>query len=211
MGSATIIQILLTIIGSGAFFTFLQFLITRHDTKQEKAEHSEIDSLRTELKDHLENTNAVWKETYCDRNFQMIDNLTKELREGLTDREEKGLARYKEHKETINELKTAILQLVQNDTDMKEHLDAIGESLIGLSHDKLIYLSDKYAERGAITLKEKATIKSIYSPYRKLGGNGDCEIAFNYIDKLPIISDEKAKEIDLAKKIEKYNAKENNQ
>jgi len=198
MTPAVLLQILLTVIGSGAIFTFLQFLITRHDTKQEKAKNNEIDSLRVELKDHLTNTNANWKETYCDRNFQMIDNLSKEMREGLADREERGLARYKEHEETINELKEAVLQLVQNDTEMKEYMKAIGESLTGLSHDKILYLSNKYTKRGAITLREKATLKSIYEPYKKLGGNGDCEVAFNYISKLPIVSEDKAKELDVS-------------
>jgi hypothetical protein len=135
----------------------------------------------------------------------MIEDLTKEVRQGLTEREEKGLERYTEHKETIKELKNAVLKLVDNDTKMNTYIESIGQSLIGLSHDKLIYLTDKYTERGAITLKEKATIKSIYEPYRKLGGNGDCRVAVDYIETLPIISDEKAKEIDLDIKSKKYN------
>ena len=204
MTSTTAIQIFLTIIGSGAFFTFLQFLITRHDNKQEKAENNNSDSLRKEFKDNLEASNAAWKETYCDRNLRMITDLTEEVRNGLAAREEKGLERYTEHQETIKELKNAVLKLVDNDSKMNTYIESIGESLMGLSHDKLIYLTDKYTERGAITLKEKATIKSIYEPYKKLGGNGDCKVAIDYIETLPIISDEKAKEMDLNIKSKKY-------
>ena len=201
-----ILQILITIIGSGALFSFIQFLITRHDTNVEKEEHNEIDLLRAELKQHLIDTNQTWKETYCDKNFKAIEGLQEEVREGLEEREAKGLARYQEHRETIDELKKAVLQLVQNDTDMKEYMETIGESLVGLSHDKIISLSNKYSERGGVTLKEKATIQSIYKPYKKLGGNGDCEVAYEYINNLPVISDEKAKELDKELEIEEFYA-----
>ena len=191
-----IIQIIITIIGSGALFSFIQFLITRHDTNKDKKENSEIELLRKETQENLEASNSAWKEKYCDHNSKLIEDLTHEVREGLEERENRGLSRYQEHKQTINELKEATLQLVKNDTEMKNYMGIIGESLIGLSHDKILSLSDKYLERGAITLREKSTIKSIYEPYKKLGGNGDCEVAFNYINNLPVISEEEAKNID---------------
>lgn len=200
----TIIQIIITIIGSGAVFSFLQFLINRHDVKEEKKDNNEIDNLRQEMKQHLINVNDNWKKTYCDRNYQRVEDLTKEVREGLKEREDKGLERYNEHRETINELKQAILQLVENDTNMKNYMETIGESLMGLSHDRIIQLSDKFSERGAITLREKATLKSIYNPYKKLGGNGDCAEAFEYVNNLPVVSEEKAKRMDAAAQTEDF-------
>lgn len=125
-----------------------------------------------------------------------ITELKKDLKEGLEARERTGKERYLEHQEAIQKLNEAIFQLTKNDTEQSQYMKNIGESLIGLSHDKIISLSDKYMERGAITLKEKGTIRSIYEPYQKLGGNGDCHVAYGYINNLPVVSEEKARELD---------------
>lgn len=183
-----ILQILITIVGSGALFSFIQFLITRHDTRQDK-----IDDLVKKLQDCSSLQDERSKERYC--------SLQSELREGLTERETTGRSRYLEHREAIQKLNEAIFQLTKNDTEQSQYIKTIGESLIGLSHDKIISLSDKILERGVITLKEKATLKSLYEPYQKLGGNGDCAVAFNAINELPIVSVEKAKEVDKEKGI----------
>lgn len=182
------IQIIIAIIGSSALFTFIQFLITRHDNKSDK-----IDQLCDKIEQGLETQEKISKERYI--------SLQTEIQSGLDDRENTGKARYLEHKEAIQKLNEAIFQLTKNDTEQSQYMKTIGESLIGLSHDKIIYLTDKYMERGSITLKEKATIKSIYEPYQKLGGNGDCQVAWSAICELPIISEEKAKELDKEKKI----------
>lgn len=183
-----ILQILITIVGSGALFSFIQFLITRHDTRQDK-----IDDLFKKLQDCSSLQDERSKERYR--------SLQSEIREGLTERETTGRSRYLEHREAIQKLNEAIFQLTKNDTEQSQYIKTIGESLIGLSHDKIISLSDKILERGVITLKEKATLKSLYEPYQKLGGNGDCAVAFNAINELPIVSVEKAKEVDKEKGI----------
>ena len=183
-----LLQILITIIGSGALFSFIQFLITRHDTRKDK-----IDELVNQLKDCSSLQDERSKERYT--------ALQSEIRDGLDERETTGRARYLEHREAIQKLNEAIFQLTKNDTEQSQYIKTIGESLIGLSHDKIIYLSDKILERGGITLKEKATLKSLYEPYQKLGGNGDCAVAFNAINDLPIITEEKAKEMDKEKNI----------
>lgn len=182
------LQILITIIGSGALFSFLQFLITRHDNKADKIEelYKKIDEGLTKQESI---TDGIQK------------SLQTEIKEGLDEREHIGKARYLEHKEQIQKLNEAIFQLTKNDTEQSVYIKNIGESLIGLSHDKIISLSDRFLERGSITLKEKATLQSLYDPYRKLGGNGDCAVAFNAINELPIITEEKAKEIDKKNKI----------
>ena len=159
--SPAIIQILITIIGSGAFFSFIQFLIQRHDNREDK-----------------------------------MEEMVNKFEVGLKTQQDWGFKHYGEHNESIQKLNEAILQLTKNDIKQNQYMENIGNSLIGLSHDKIISLSDKYLERGGITLKEKTTIKSIYEPYKKLGGNGDCEVAYGYVDQLPIISEEKAKKID---------------
>lgn len=44
--------------------------------------------------------------------------------------------------------------------------------IIGLGHDKLLYLTDKFVQRGGVTLKERRNLDYIYKPYREAGGNG---------------------------------------
>lgn len=219
-------QIILTVvgsvIGSGAVFGFVQFLITRRDKKKEEAKHDHDEELKQEMKDHLTNVNAQWKVDYCDKNAKAINDLVEEVRIGLADREAMGKKRYDEHHLAIEklsiqhqkeflELKKAIDALTANDTKITASLQNISEtqkdiagSLLGLSHDKIIYLTDRIAERGAITIKEKATISSIYNPYSNLGGNGECKLAFEHVMGLKVVSDEEARKLDAALKLKRH-------
>ena len=166
------LQIIITILGSGAFFSFVQFLIQRKDQQKQEEKDDKIEELR------------------------------KELIQGLEEREETGLSRYTEHQESIAKLNEAILLLTENDTQMQEYMKYVGDEIMGLAHDKLVYLTDKYQERGAITLKEKATLEAIYSPYHEgLGGNGDGKTGYEYAMKLPIVTDIQAREMDIANHI----------
>ena len=166
-----VLQVLLTIIGSGAFFSFVQFLIQRKDKIKQEEKEDQIKQLREELK------------------------------VGLNDREQTGFERYSEHKEAIAKINEAILKLTENDTQMKDYMKYVGDEIMGLAHDKLVYLTDKYQERGAITLKEKATLEAIYAPYHEgLGGNGDGKTGYEFAMKLPIVTDNQAYEMDINNK-----------
>ena len=81
---------------------------------------------------------------------------------------------------------------------MRDYNQSVGDLVVGLGQDKLIYLTEKYRKRGGITLKEQAALKSIYIPYHiKLNGNGYGELGFNYcMNDLPVISDSEAIELD---------------
>lgn len=183
-----IIQIVLTVIGSvigsGAVFGFVQFLIQRSDNKKAQLKKNEHEELR------------------------------KEFNKGLQEREDVGRKRYEEHKIAIEQMTKEhkkdfeiLLKAIKNVEDSNEKLcekvdtvadyqKNIGDGVMGLSHDKLIFSTGKIAERKAITLKEKATLTSIYDPYRRLGGNGDCKTAYEHVMSLNVISDEEAKRID---------------
>ena len=76
--------------------------------------------------------------------------------------------------------------------------------ILGLGHDRILFLTDKYVRRGGITLKEKRNLEYLYQPYRALNGNGDCEIGYNACAKLPVISDETALDKDAALKRKDY-------
>ena len=192
----------------------IQFFINRKDKQKEDAKVDHDEEIKKEMKDHLTNVNDKWKIDYCDKNAKAIADLAQEVRDGLAEREAKGLQRYEEHHLTIEKmsvqhqkdfiaLKEAIQKLTDNDTRITESLQKIAEKqddvasgIMGLSHDKLVFMTDKITERGAITLKEQATLTSIYEPYVKLNGNGDAKAGFKHVMGLRVVSDEEAKKLD---------------
>ena len=59
--------------------------------------------------------------------------------------------------------------------------------LIGLAHDRIIYLCMAYIERGSITQDEHENICIfLYEPYKELGGNGAIKRLMEEINKLPV-------------------------
>ncbi|MFR8684406.1 MAG: hypothetical protein ACLVFN_13240 [Enterocloster sp.] len=127
MDTMSTTQILVAIIGSNALFTFVQFLITRHDNAK----------------------NAL-----------------------------------------------------------SQHEKAQNDMLIGLGHDKLLYLTDKFVQRGGITLKERRNLDYLYKPYHAAGGNGDCQIGYEACEKLPTLSDEEAAALERKMKRREYGIEE---
>ena len=68
-----------------------------------------------------------------------------------------------------------------------ERNDVKIEMLIGLAHDRILYLGMAYIERGWITQDEYENLyEYLYKPYEKLGGNGSEKRVMNEVDKLPI-------------------------
>lgn len=178
------LQIVLTILGSGALFSFIQFLIQRKDTKEDKN---------------------------IDKKFEEVN---KRIDNGLEERDKTGLKRYEEerqsiedivelHKKDLQSLLDALGELKKNDERIEKTINSISDNqknvcdaLIGMAHDKIIYMTDKITERGYITLKERATLDSIYQPYRAMGGNSHAKAGYEHVIELDVISDEKAKEMD---------------
>ena len=68
--------------------------------------------------------------------------------------------------------------------------------ILGLGHDKILYLTDRFVKRGAITLKEKRNLEYLYVPYKEMGGNGDCKIGYDACQKLRIASEDEAEVLD---------------
>lgn len=59
--------------------------------------------------------------------------------------------------------------------------------LIGLGHDRIVYLGVKYIERGYITHDEFENLNNyLYEPYHELGGNGSAERVMEQVRKLPM-------------------------
>ena len=65
--------------------------------------------------------------------------------------------------------------------------DVKTQMLIGLAHDRIMYLGMGYIERGWITQDEYENLyEYLYKPYEKLGGNGSAKRVMGEVDKLPI-------------------------
>lgn len=68
-----------------------------------------------------------------------------------------------------------------------EQKDATKEMLVGLGHDRIMYLGMSYIDRGYITQDEYENLQTyLYEPYEKLGGNGSAERIMQEVNKLPI-------------------------
>lgn len=65
--------------------------------------------------------------------------------------------------------------------------DARTKMLIGLAHDRIIFLGMSYIDRGYITQDEYENLDTyLYGPYEKLGGNGSAKHVMSEVNKLPI-------------------------
>ena len=68
-----------------------------------------------------------------------------------------------------------------------EKKDVKTQMLIGLAHDRIVYLGMCYIERGWITQDEYENLNDyLYKPYEKMGGNGSAQKIMLEVNKLPI-------------------------
>lgn len=68
-----------------------------------------------------------------------------------------------------------------------ENKDVKSQMLIGLAHDRIIFLGMKYIEHGWISQDEYENLHDyLYKPYEKLGGNGSAQKVMIEVNKLPI-------------------------
>lgn len=74
----------------------------------------------------------------------------------------------------------AFLQALVNKKSAKTRM------ILGLGHDRIVYLCMKYIDRGWITEDEYEDLeKYLYEPYVKLGGNGTAKRLMDAVGKLP--------------------------
>lgn len=61
------------------------------------------------------------------------------------------------------------------------------DMLIGLGHDRIVYLGGVYIERGYITKDEYENLNDyLYLPYSAMGGNGTAKKVMEEVEKLPM-------------------------
>ena len=77
-----------------------------------------------------------------------------------------------------------LLSFVNKILDKKS---AKNRMLLGLGHDRIIALCEKYISQGWITSEDFENLHDyLYTPYRKMGGNGTAEKLMHDVEKLPI-------------------------
>lgn len=65
--------------------------------------------------------------------------------------------------------------------------DANTRLLVGMAHDRIIYLGMKYIERGYITKDEYENLNDyLYEPYAAAGGNGSAKRVMEEVRKIPL-------------------------
>lgn len=71
-----------------------------------------------------------------------------------------------------------------------EKKDVKTQMLVGLGHDRIVYLGLTYIERGYITQDEYENLSDyLYKPYQLMGANGSAKRIMQEVDKLPICKD----------------------
>lgn len=83
--------------------------------------------------------------------------------------------------------------------------------LLGLGHDRILYLGMQYLQRGYITKDEYENLYDyLYLPYEKMGGNGSAKRVMEEVNKLPLYKSvlNYASEPPANKKVEKVYRKE---
>lgn len=69
----------------------------------------------------------------------------------------------------------------------QEKKDARTKMLVGLAHDRILYLGTKYIEQGCITNEQYENLHTwLYQPYLDMGGNGVVKKIMAEVEKLPI-------------------------
>ena len=189
--SINALQIVLTVLGSGAVFSFIQFLIQRKDNKEDNKINEKFEDLEEKIDKGLEErekTGAKRFDTHEKNITELMDLHQKDL--------QKLLITFDELKDNDARVERTINQIAKNQENV---IDALN----GLAHDKIVYMTDKISERGVITLKERATLDSIYIPYKAMGGNSHAKAGYEHVIELEVVSDEKAKKMDDAIKIKR--------
>lgn len=82
---------------------------------------------------------------------------------------------------------TGFITFLINRHDKKKGSQAkIMNMLLGLGHDRIMTLGEKYEERGYITYEEFDDFNTyLYQPYKEMGGNGTGEEIYNRVRSLP--------------------------
>lgn len=69
---------------------------------------------------------------------------------------------------------------------VREKKDAKTQMILGLGHDRIIYLCKRFITQGYISADEYENLHDyLYVPYKAMGGNGTAERLMEEVKKLP--------------------------
>lgn len=71
------------------------------------------------------------------------------------------------------------------DEDERAKNDVKTKLLVGLAHDRLIYLTNKYLEEGWVSSENFENLTYMYEPYIEGGGNGTVKRNMEMVKELP--------------------------
>jgi len=75
----------------------------------------------------------------------------------------------------------------EKDQEREEALKRQSKLLLGLAHDRIVYLGCHYIERGYITKDEYENLHDyLYEPYLAEGGNGTARKVMAEVERLPL-------------------------
>lgn len=75
----------------------------------------------------------------------------------------------------------AVVMKIMDKRDVKTQM------LIGLGHDRIMYLGKSYIDRGYVTSAEyENLVDYLYRPYELMGGNGSAKRIVEEVKKLPL-------------------------
>ncbi len=70
---------------------------------------------------------------------------------------------------------------------LTKKMDLTNEMCMGLAHDRIMFLGEKYIEAGEISIQTLEDFnKYLYEPYQAMGGNGSGESIWKQVNNLPI-------------------------
>ena len=73
----------------------------------------------------------------------------------------------------------------------QEKKDIKSRMLLGLAHDRIMDLGQKYIEKGKITYDEYENLeKYLYEPYIEMGGNGSAKRIMEEVNKLHLTNND---------------------
>ena len=84
---------------------------------------------------------------------------------------------------------------LQNRRDEKNNKDDVHNAFVdllkGLAHDRIVFVGNRYLERGWVTKDEyEDFVKYLYEPYERVGGNGMARKVMREVENLPLTEPE---------------------
>lgn len=113
-------------------------------------------------------------------------------------RKDKKEDRELEKSDITKQLQTTVKKLEDEEkriaAEDKRHFDGIENDMSALKDgvkfillDRILYLGDRYIERGEISIEEKMLLHKMHKVYHsRLNGNGDADVMMEAVDELPL-------------------------